>query len=106
VHNDPFSLANNAAQVRQLLEFAGDREAILAGDFNARPDDPAIRLVSDSGRYQGAAGPPTFPADAPDQRIDFIFAPKDWELLDERVLPGEASDHRAVVATFRLPRGG
>jgi endonuclease/exonuclease/phosphatase family metal-dependent hydrolase len=105
VHNDSYSLTNNRAQVRQILEFAGDQPAILAGDFNARPDEPPIRLIRDSGRYQGAvAGPPTFPAEKPDRRIDFIFAPKGWELLDELVLPGEASDHRAVVATFRVPR--
>jgi endonuclease/exonuclease/phosphatase family metal-dependent hydrolase len=104
VHNDSYSLANNRAQVRQILDFAGDRDAVLAGDFNARPDDPPIELIRASGRYQGAGGPPTFPAEKPDRRIDFILAPKDWELLDERVLPGGPSDHRAVVATFRVQR--
>jgi endonuclease/exonuclease/phosphatase (EEP) superfamily protein YafD len=49
-------------------------------------------------------GPATFPADAPRQRIDYVFAPKAWKLVDSRVLDDQTSDHRAVVATFELPR--
>jgi endonuclease/exonuclease/phosphatase (EEP) superfamily protein YafD len=89
--------------VRELLAFIGDRPCVLAGDFNAKPTDESIMLVTDSGRFDGAFdGPPTFPADAPDRRIDYVFAPVAWEHVETRVLDTRASDHRPVVATFRV----
>lgn len=104
LHNDSFSITNNMRQMRQILEFVGDWPAILAGDFNARPDEKPIRVVRDCGHFIGAfEGPLTFPARAPEKRIDFIFAPKDWELVEHRVLESDLSDHRPVVSTFRLP---
>ena len=107
LHNDSFSISNNLRQTTQLLEFAGDRPTILAGDFNAKPHEPPIRAIQDSGRFCGAIeGDDTFPARLPEKRIDFIFAPRSWTLLDHRVLSGTASDHCAVVSTFRLPSTG
>lgn len=104
IHTDSFKPANNLQQTEQILEFVGERPAILAGDFNARPDEPSIDLVRRSGKFSGNfTGPKTFPSDNPDQRIDFIFAPATWKLLDERVIDDQVSDHRAVVATFRVP---
>jgi endonuclease/exonuclease/phosphatase family metal-dependent hydrolase len=103
IHTDSFDKANNLRQTQQILDFAGDQEAILAGDFNARPDWPSIDLLRQSGRFSGALdGPQTFPSDHPDRRIDFILAPASWELLEERVLESDVSDHKAVVATFRV----
>jgi endonuclease/exonuclease/phosphatase family metal-dependent hydrolase len=103
IHTDSFDRDNNFRQTQQILDFAGDHEAILAGDFNARPDWPSIDLLRKSARFHGAFdGPQTFPSDHPDRRIDFIFAPATWELLEERVLDSDVSDHKAVVATFRL----
>lgn len=105
VHTDSFKRANNLKQTEQILEFVRDEAAILAGDFNARPDEPSIELVRRSGRFSGNFdGPQTYPSDIPDQRIDFIFAPAGWELVDERVIDDQVSDHRAVVATFRVPK--
>jgi endonuclease/exonuclease/phosphatase family metal-dependent hydrolase len=105
LHNDSFDTRNNAAQVRQLLEFVADQPCVLAGDFNAKPDQEPIRLLRECGRFVGEfAGPPTFPADAPDRRIDFAFAPRDWDHIDTRVIETAASDHRPVVARFRVPR--
>jgi len=104
LHNDSFSISNNLEQTKQLLTFADGRPAILAGDFNARPKERPIKMIQDSGLFSGAfEGENTFPARGPEKRIDFIFAPKSWKLLKHRVLEGDASDHRAVVSTFRLP---
>jgi endonuclease/exonuclease/phosphatase family metal-dependent hydrolase len=103
IHTDSFDRTNNRRQTEQILEFAGDREAILAGDFNALPDWPSIQFVRDSRRFSGAFdGPRTFPSNAPERRIDFIFAPAAWELVEEHVLDSDVSDHRPVVATFRV----
>jgi endonuclease/exonuclease/phosphatase family metal-dependent hydrolase len=103
VHTDSFDRENNRRQTEQILNFAGDQEAVLAGDFNALPEWPSIDLVRRSGRFHGAFdGPATFPSDRPDRRIDYIFAPARWELLDVRVLDSQVSDHMPVVATFRV----
>jgi len=105
LHNDSFSLTNNRRQVEQLLEFADDQAAILAGDFNARPNEPPIKAIRESGRFSGAfEGPMTFPSNKPHKRIDFIFAPKDWQLVEHRVLTSDASDHLPIVSAFRLPK--
>src|SRR5262249_10900156 len=81
IHTDSFKRDNNLRQTQQILDYAGDVPAILAGDFNALPDWPSIELVRDSGRFRGNSdGPQTFPSDHPQRRLDYIFAPADWEL--------------------------
>jgi endonuclease/exonuclease/phosphatase family metal-dependent hydrolase len=104
LHNDSFSRANNAVQVRELLAFVADQPCVLAGDFNAEPAWESMTLLKESGRFVGAFdGPPTFPADKPEKRIDYVFAPRDWEHLGTRVIDEPtASDHRPVVARFRV----
>lgn len=104
IRNDSFDLANNERQVEEILAFVGERAAILAGDFNAEPGSPPLRRIVESCRFVGAVdGPPTYPAAAPTRRIDDVFAPAGWELVEEHVVEIEGSDHRAVVAEFRLP---
>lgn len=106
VHNDSFDMDNNVAQIRQILAYAGDRPAILAGDFNAKPDETSIEIVQETGRFSGQfAGPMTFPAKQPNQTIDFIFAPASWELVEHHVPQSKASDHLPVVSTFQVPVG-
>ena len=103
LHNDAFDMRNNRAQTRQLIEYAGDRPAILAGDFNNRPEEPSIRLIRDTGHFAGAFdGPPTYFEGDRKERIDFIFVPAGWELLDHRVIAADASDHRPLVCRFRV----
>jgi endonuclease/exonuclease/phosphatase (EEP) superfamily protein YafD len=38
------------------------------------------------------------------RRIDWIFAPAGWSVVEESVVDSLASDHLAVASTFRLPR--
>lgn len=103
LHNDTFDRANNLRQMQQILDFAGEREAILAGDFNAFPNWPAIQVVRESGRFVGEFdGPKTFPSEKPERTIDFIFAPSAWELLEHRVIDNDVSDHRPIVSVFRV----
>ncbi len=86
----------------------------LVGDFNAPPEAPGTTHLARSawldtyaqiGRGQG----PTFPADAPVTRIDYILLnevdPK--RILDVRVIPegGAAlSDHKGVLLTLGTRR--
>ncbi len=105
VHTDSYSAANNLRQTQQLLDYLDGRPAVLAGDFNANPSEPSIQLLEQSGQFSGAFdGPLTFPSNAPEQRLDFIFAPKSWELVEHRVVQSQASDHFPVVSTFRIPK--
>jgi endonuclease/exonuclease/phosphatase family metal-dependent hydrolase len=101
IHNDSFYPDNNARQMQQILDYAGDQPAIMAGDFNALPDWPSIDLIRKSDRFTGASdGPFTFPSDKPNRQIDYIFAPSTWELLEHRVIDNDVSDHLPIVSRF------
>lgn len=103
VRNDSFDRANNLRQTRALLEVPGERPVLLGGDFNATPGSDSLALLESSGRFAGVFdGPATFPAWAPERRIDYVLAPRAWELVEERVVAVGVSDHRAVVARYRL----
>ena len=105
VHNDSFNLTNNQAQVRQILDYLDGRPTILAGDFNARPQETPMQLFRESGQFVWAFdGPLTFPTSNPRQKIDFILAPAAWELIDHRVLQSSASDHLPIISTFRVKK--
>jgi endonuclease/exonuclease/phosphatase family metal-dependent hydrolase len=91
-------------QMQQILDFVGERPAILAGDFNARPTDTPIKLLVDTGRFSAKLdGPWTMSSHQPDYKIDYIFAPKRWELLEHKVVQTDLSDHLPVLSTFRIP---
>lgn len=91
-------------QMQQVLHFAGGRPAILAGDFNIRPDDSVIRQAVDSGTlFAKLDGPPTVSSYNPTTKIDYIFAPTNWKLIDHKVIQTELSDHMPVLSTYRIP---
>lgn len=101
VHTDSFDLANNEAQTLSLLSFSQGKPTILAGDFNARRDQPSIKHVESTKAFtHGADGTPTFPLKS--EEIDFIFAPAAWKLLEYRVIQNDVSDHRPVVSVFQI----
>lgn len=103
-HNNTYNKDVNHQQVQTILASVAETPALLAGDFNARPDSPSIAEIRTSNRFNGAFnGPPTFPSTGPSRTIDYIFAPAHWELLDHRTICDEASDHCAIVSTFKLP---
>lgn len=104
LRNDSFDLASNLRQTRQLLAHVGARPALLAGDFNAEAHDASLQELATTGRFTPlVATPSTWPAHAPTRRIDHVFAPADWTLLEHHVVATGVSDHLAVVATFRRP---
>ncbi|NIU78546.1 MAG: hypothetical protein GWN71_34835, partial [Gammaproteobacteria bacterium] len=96
-------------QLRDALEAAPRGAAIVLGDLNARETDPVPRLLRKAGfhdAFRDAGRPaPTFPAGAPDRRIDWIWV-RGLTATAARVDDATASDHRLVVATVRVEADG
>jgi endonuclease/exonuclease/phosphatase family metal-dependent hydrolase len=91
-------------QVEQLLEFTADRPTVLAGDFNREPNNPGIQRLAATSRFAAKLdGPFTISSYHPRAVIDYIFVPKDWQLLEHRVIQTSLSDHLPVVSTYRVP---
>ena len=125
VDGDPMAVVNahfswvpainrrNVDEALALLERL-DAPAILAGDLNAPPDSAGMRRLREGGwidawdALRGGDAGYTFEADAPQQRIDYIWlhpqlAPR-LRAID--VVAGRGnngtrlSDHNGLIATF------
>jgi endonuclease/exonuclease/phosphatase (EEP) superfamily protein YafD len=87
----------------------GTEGAIVAGDFNATLDHPALRSLApcaDAAASRDAAGVGTWPAGWPSWAgapIDHVLADaRAWDVVRFSVLdPAGGSDHRAVLAVLR-----
>ena len=80
--------------------------AIVAGDFNATPDEPAYSIMT-SAAADLTDTVPTYPAKRPREKLDYIFAfPADsFQLLHTFVpepSPTAPSDHLPVVSRIRV----
>jgi endonuclease/exonuclease/phosphatase family metal-dependent hydrolase len=96
-------------QVGELLRAWGEAPvAIIAGDLNAPPGSAEMELLARSGfsdlALQAGADEPTFPADKPEQRIDYV-----WGVgltgAQAHTVASTASDHRAVVVNVTRVSG-
>lgn len=88
--------------INTILKTEFNRPVILMGDFNSYPDSPVIKELS---RDYIVISPdaPSFPADDPDERIDYILINKDatFKIDKAEVIPATiASDHRPVSVTI------
>lgn len=100
------------AQAAALLRLVTDRPTIIAGDINEEADGPAARLFhpafNDAWHWRSNGAPATYPAgDAPERRIDYVFASKDLNVLSFHVPWSSeariASDHLPCLAVAGLP---
>lgn len=107
--NDAWRLQEIAGVLR---EAEGARRTglplLVGGDFNARPESPvheALRAAGfgDAWARCGTGDERTFPANAPDRRIDYLYLTGAAGCGEARVLPDEVSDHRALLVRVRLP---
>ena len=94
-------------QVRTLLrEWDGRKPAIIACDCNALPEAPELALIDAAGfgdlAAQAGSTAFTFPADAPRERIDYLFG-VGVQAAQAHVLDSTASDHRALVVNVTRP---
>ena len=99
--------------VAELLQLVRERGLIaVGGDFNdlpgSRVHDAACRELIDCWREaNGDAAGASYPAKAPQKRIDWLLRAQragieGWRCRAARVVPTAASDHRAVL--FELAR--
>jgi endonuclease/exonuclease/phosphatase family metal-dependent hydrolase len=80
---------------------------LIGGDLNARPESPVHEQLRGAGFGDawegcGAGDAMTFPASAPDRRIDYLYVDGGTRCESARVLASDASDHRPLVFRLRL----
>jgi endonuclease/exonuclease/phosphatase family metal-dependent hydrolase len=93
------------AQVAEMLSYLGASSGptLVFGDLNATPDAPELRPLL--GRLRDAlrdSAAPTYPADTPAKRIDYVLVSPHFRVRAARVPDVRASDHRPVVAELVL----
>jgi endonuclease/exonuclease/phosphatase family metal-dependent hydrolase len=91
--------------VATICQHLVDEKCILMGDFNVLPEDPVLDPIR--ARMKDTAdlfGHPllSFPSDAPDRKIDYIFVSKDVEVLTADIPAIVASDHRPHTAEIAI----
>jgi endonuclease/exonuclease/phosphatase family metal-dependent hydrolase len=70
---------------------------ILIGDFNAEPTAPEIGPLLKRMHDTAPTGGPTYPADVPTSKIDYVTAAGWFRVLGGSVPNTQVSDHRPVV---------
>ena len=78
--------------VKTLLSLAPDKKCIIMGDFNCTPDSEEIKPLFEKYRCSDIKDH-TFPSDAPNKKIDYIFTSEDIEVINKGTSPNVVSDH-------------
>jgi endonuclease/exonuclease/phosphatase family metal-dependent hydrolase len=99
---------DRAAQAGELLSFWAKRaRTIIAGDFNAHPNDEGIQkllaggLIDVPGRF-GLGETFTYPSRKSNERLDYIFISRDLAPVAAQLVQTTASDHVPVAAVVRV----
>ena len=95
--------AENA--VKCALENITDKRCILMGDFNLKPESEILAPIFD--KMQDAAEgfcaeKMSFPADAPNRKIDYIFTSRDAKIFGADIPENLTSDHRPHTAMIEF----
>lgn len=108
-HLELFSESDRIQQSKEIVELIGDvGPAILLGDFNASPETPEIETVrvgfTNSWTVFQGKEVATFPADAPEECIDYIFAGRGVTPVRISLVTDDpvASDHLPVLARLEV----
>ena len=100
---------SSAAELEEALQPYRDQPMIFCGDFNDTPDSRTCQKLAqqftDTWKAIGEGDGFTIPAEKPRKRIDYIWTSKEpaIQALKIWVPESEASDHRPVMAEFKLP---
>ncbi|MCP4594393.1 MAG: hypothetical protein GY842_26990 [bacterium] len=105
LHLDFKSAANRRRQARAVIERfrAVDIPLVIAGDFNSRWESPgsAVRMIAEALHLRvhnpEDAAHNTYPAPAPNRRIDWILISNELEVRSHRSWTDQVSDHLGVT---------
>ena len=90
--------------VKTVLEHLKDEKCIFMGDLNVQPDNPLLAPIRE--RMKDTADlfdepKMSYPSDAPNRKIDYIFVSPDIEISYADIPAVVASDHRPHTATLK-----
>ena len=90
--------------VKTILPYLKDEKCILMGDFNVLPENPLLIPIRE--RMKDTADlfdepKKSYPSDAPNRKIDYIFVSQDIEVIDADIPAVVASDHRPHISTVQ-----
>ncbi|MBO7194758.1 MAG: endonuclease/exonuclease/phosphatase family protein [Alistipes sp.] len=94
----------NSSASKILFELSKlDKPVIIAGDFNATPDEESIKHLTEGFHFVSSPTKLTFPADKPEIEIDYIGVMRKFatEIEEVETYVAEAtveSDHRPLVS--------
>ena len=91
--------------VKTVVENLASEKCILMGDFNVLPNDAVLQPIRERMKDTADCFGKTlysFPSDAPDRKIDYIFVSKDVEIVEADIPAIVASDHRPHTATVNV----
>src|SRR5690625_1739695 len=97
-------------QAMEVIAKHGNLPTVFIGDFNDSPRSALYKKMSesfiDAWATSGEGEGFTFPSDAPNRRIDYIWVSRDsgFKALRTWVPSTLASDHRPVVAEIKWKR--
>jgi endonuclease/exonuclease/phosphatase family metal-dependent hydrolase len=91
--------------VATVVENLRDARCVLMGDFNVRPENPVLdpireRMQDTAEVFEGERL--SFPSDAPDRKIDYLFVSRDVKVLDADIPEIVVSDHRPYTVTVEF----
>ena len=89
--------------VQTVLEQTEQKRCVLMGDFNVTPENPLLdalrEKMTDTGELL-APGTCSYPSDAPDIKIDYMFISKDLKAVSAEIPDVQESDHRPYVTVL------
>ena len=93
--------------VKTVLDNLGDGNTVLMGDLNVTPDSPIIARIREKMTDAATMAEPgdpllSFPSDAPDRKIDYIFTRGNITVKSCRIVPGILSDHLPLEAEMEI----
>ncbi len=93
-----------AGKLTPLLADGNRFPTLLAGDLNAVPGSPPINVLLGHWSFAAAADPqPTWPAEMPRSKLDYVFfrPASSWRIIEVQVVEELiASDHRPLLAVL------
>ncbi len=95
----------NSVELLKTLLGSNPEKTVLMGDFNVKPEDEMLTEIRNrltdtapdmSDKYY------TWPSDAPERKIDYIFVSGDAVISGTQVIPEIGSDHNAYMSNIEF----